>query len=168
MKRIILFLLLLAFFADARDFLNQFNCNDGIKRDYDNNGIPRHRNPGIPETSCFIETGAISIGANFMIGGYSSFFLDQEIYFKTNANAPEYPIRFVVYSDEKNYNMVQALVQTAYATRARVELIFVNPKYKILSTDSHLSDQTCFSNNDSSGKMVSINCPIQSIRLLQD
>jgi len=86
-------------------------------------------------------------------------------------NNKDVPIRFVVYEDEKDYNAIQAIVQTAYATRTAVSIIFENPNiegnhydYETFLT-KRKTESKCYVNEDLKGNIAFVNCPIQAIQL---
>lgn len=161
MKKIMVFVIVLAYFAFAQRVLDQAACNMGNSQ---------NSNMGIPAESCSITSFKISPGTNTSLNGSSMFFFDQDVTVNLVVNGAQknLPIRFVVYSDEKDYNTVQVLIQTAFASRSSLNVIFVNPFYKILQSDNHLNSQTCYVNKDRGGNAVSINCPIQAIQILSD
>ena len=95
------------------------------------------------------------------------FFIDQNL--KIRRNQQDIALRFVVYNDEVNYNAIQALAQTAYATRSKLTIVFENPNLELLTEAQFIvnrgTTQKCFSISNLSGNIASINCPVQSIEL---
>ncbi|MBR5693082.1 MAG: hypothetical protein IKX42_05230 [Fibrobacter sp.] len=153
-----------AYVLDASKF-----CNDGVKRDYDQTGVLRYNIPGIPDTSCHLTASAIFPGQNIPFNEpVSAFFFDQDVQFKLNGSTDALPIRFFIYSDQNEYSSVQALVETATALRANMNVIFVNPNVHLENVDRHHNNQNCYANKDNSGKVVSINCPLQAIHIVGD
>lgn len=155
-----------AVYAQANDLLDvQKNCNNGHSETGD------YARPAIAETSCFLTTARIAPGFDIhqQTDNPTVFFFDSFVYIKMNNK--DVPIRFVVYEDEKDYNTIQAIVQTAYATRAAVSIIFSNPKiednlydYETFLT-KRKTDSKCYVNSDLEGNIAFVNCPIQSIQL---
>lgn len=161
MKKIMVIVIVLVYFAFAQRVLNQAACNMGNSQ---------NSNMGIPAESCSITSFKISPGTNTSLNGSSMFFFDQDVTVNLMINGTQknLPIRFVVYSDEKDYNTVQVLIQTAFASRSSLSVVFVNPLYKLLQSDSHLNSQACYVNKDRGGEVVSLHCPIQAIQIIND
>lgn len=161
MKKIMMFVFVFAYCAFAEKILDQTACNMGSSQ---------NSNPGIPAESCSITSFKIAPGTNTSLNGSSMFFFDQDVTANLVINGIQknLPIRFVVYSDEKDYNTVQVLIQTAFASRSSLSVIFVNPLYKLLQSDSHLSNRACYINKDRDGNVININCPIQAIQIIID
>lgn len=167
----IYFVLMLAVFANAQDIINpERSCNDGKKHLYTNQSGTqemRYNLPNIPETSCVITVEHISPGHNNAPTGTTIFFFDHEL--KIKKDQKDVSIRFVVYNDDVNYNALQALVQTAYAMRSKMTVIFENPTLELLTENEFYSKrkttQKCYAVNNLSDEIASINCPIQSIGL---
>ena len=119
---------------------------------------------GIPDTSCSIMV--TNIGPGFEVplpnDGSVQFFFDSGYKVNLSGNQKKM-IRFNVFENEKEYKGIQALVQTAYATRAPLYVIFVNPLYtnypfaNIGSKRS--SSQACYDTG------LYYYCPVQAIQL---
>ncbi|MBR6942963.1 MAG: hypothetical protein IKH55_07880 [Fibrobacter sp.] len=171
MKKILFTIMfVLAVFANADGLLDvNTYCNDGK-----NPVTNEYNQPGITDTSCVLVATKVNPGFDMPVpvsGGIPWFFFDSG----TTINIPGYTkpvgIRFCVFSDEANYNAVQAIVQTAYATRAPVSIIFSNPTrtgkpYDLATFHARrANDKNCFKAEDLNGDIVSIVCPIESIQL---
>lgn len=162
----VLIAMLFAMYAHANDLLDvQKQCNNG----YTPTG--NYAQPAISETSCVLTATRIAPGFDIhqQTDNPSLFFFDSFIYVKMNNK--DVPIRFVVYEDEKDYNTIQAIVQTAYATRTAVSIIFENPNiegnhydYETFLT-KRKTESKCYVNEDLKGNIAFVNCPIQSIQL---
>lgn len=168
MKKIIVMALVFAVFAIARDVLDISSyCNNGYS------ASNQYNVPQIADSSCYLNTVAVTPGLDMNILGLSYFFFDTNVDFPGSdlkLGNQSVPIRFVVFDDEANYNAVQALIQTAYATRAPVTIIFANPKLKKYEFSEFMlskrkTEKKCYVAKDLNNDVVSINCPIQSILL---
>lgn len=161
MKKIMVFVIVFACCSFAQRVLDESACNMGNSE---------NSNLAIPPESCSITSFKIHPGTNTPLNGSSMFFFDQDVTanIMINGTQKNLPIRFVVYSDEKDYNTVQVLIQTAFASRSGLSVIFVNPSYKLLQSDNHLNSQACYLNKDRGGNVVSLNCPIQAIQIIGD
>lgn len=165
----ILLAMLFTVSAHASDFLNVLDisqqCNNGhvITKIY--------AQPGISETSCVMNATRIAPGFDlYLQTDYPSFFFfDTFVYIKINNK--DVPLRFVVYEDEKDYNAIQAIVQTAYAKHSAVSVIFANPMlpgnlYDFKSFFARRkTEKICYTNNDLNGEIAFVNCSIQAIQL---
>lgn len=163
-KFLIAFMLFFAAFANAKDYLNvNSQCNDGMSSTTVNQ-------LGMSPTSCSLIATKIAPGLDLHLQGegLSMFFFDSFVY--VTLNNVDIPIRFVVFEDEKDYNAIQAIAQTAYATRTPVSVIFQNPMragglYDLATFNTkRTTEKTCYK-SVVNGSIVSINCPIQSIQL---
>ena len=143
----------------------QKQCNDGYS------ATGNYAQSGISETSCVLTATRIAPGFDIhkQTDIPTLFFFDSFVYVKMNNK--DIPIRFVVYEDEKDYNAIQAIVQTAYATRTAVSIIFENPNiegnhydYETFLT-KRKTESKCYVNEDLKGNIAFVNCPIQSIQL---
>ena len=163
--------LVLAVLANAQDIINpDKSCNDGQQHQYTNQSgtqETRYNLPNIPKTSCVISAEHFAPGHNNAPTGSTFFFIDQNL--KIRRNQQDIALRFVVYNDEVNYNAIQALAQTAYATRSKLTIVFENPNLELLTEAQFIANrrttQKCFSISNLSGNIASINCPVQSIEL---
>lgn len=122
--------------------------------------------PGIEKGDCRIEATRIMPGFDLNLqAGTTRFFFDSFFSFPKNGTSISLPIRFVIWEDEKEYNAIQAIVQTAYATRAPLTVIFKNPDVEFwdFSADyvdtERKSSKSCYSTGDM------FYCPIKSIQL---
>lgn len=122
--------------------------------------------PGINQGDCRLEATKIMPGFDLNLqAGVTRFFFDTFCSFQKEGTTNPLPIRFVVWEDEKEYNAIQAIVQTAYATRAPLTVIFKNPdvEYWDFSADyvdtGRKSSKSCYSTGDM------FYCPIKSIQL---
>lgn len=130
--------------------------------------------PNIPKKSCRMHVVRTAPGFNFANSSDdpSFFFFDSNYSISLDKNSDPLPIRFIVLDDEKNYNAIQAIVQTAYATRAPLSINFANPTTDILDEDSFMNskksgtlEKRCYKVANLKGKTILIHCPIQSIQL---
>ncbi len=122
--------------------------------------------PGINQGDCRLETTRIMPGFDLNLqAGVTRFFFDTFFSFQKEGSTNPLPIRFVIWEDEKEYNAIQAIVQTAYATRAPLTIIFTNPNVKLWNFTDHYintdrkTSKACYSTGDM------IYCPIKSIQL---
>ena len=122
--------------------------------------------PGINQGDCRLEATKIMPGFDLNLqAGVTRFFFDTFFSFQKEGTTNSLPIRFVIWEDEKEYNAIQAIVQTAYATRAPLTVIFTNPNVKLLNFTDHYinterkTSKACYSTGDM------IYCPIKSIQL---
>ena len=115
---------------------------------------------GIPQTSCFCSLSTFSLGMN---QGY--FFIDTG--YDVSYNGGTYRLRVGVTSNSSYYNDFQAIVQTAYATRSVISLIYPNFALMPVKNASYdgLSDLECRINTDNNGAPANMYCPIQAITL---
>jgi hypothetical protein len=68
MKKLFFIVLTLFLYSNAENILDKAsNCNDGVKRDYDHNGVPRYTVPVIPDTSCILIMDSFLIGGDFKL-----------------------------------------------------------------------------------------------------
>ena len=165
-------LLGLAVLANANDVLNiSTQCNNG------SSGSNQYNQPKIGAASCYLTAVSVTPGFDLRLQNESCFFFDSGIKFpgselnsSLNLQNQSIPIRFVIFEDEKEYNSVQAIVQTAYATRTPVLVIFANPKIKLYELNTFMgskrkTEKNCYIARDLNNAVTSINCPIQSIQL---
>ena len=131
-----------------------------------------YNQPEIPPASCSMLATRIAPGFN--LSGTASdpslFFFDTFYYIKINNK--DLRVRFVIYDDEKDFNSIQAIVQTAYATRAPLSINFPNPMLNVLDYNSYINFKksgqpkyVCYTVSDLTGLATSLLCPIQSIQL---
>lgn len=165
MKKIIILISLVVCFACAEGLVRADgtavgNCNSPSD----------DSNKGVPGTSCNFVAKTITPGLNAAFAGESAFFFDADVYAPmiVDGKSKLIPLRFFSYENDKTYNTIQALVQTAYATRASMNVIFLNPFYTLLESDKHVSSESCYKNKDRAGNFVSINCRVQAIQLFNE
>lgn len=122
--------------------------------------------PGIELGDCRLEATKIMPGFDLNLqAGSTRFFFDSFFSFPKNGTSISLPIRFVIWEDEKEYNAIQAIVQTAYATRAPLTVIFKNPDVEYWDFSANYVDtgrkssKSCYSTGDM------FYCPIKSIQL---
>lgn len=114
---------------------------------------------GMPLTSCYLKSLSYSIG---MDRGY--FFIDTG--YDVNYKGHIYRLRLGVTSSSDYYNDFQAIVQTAYATRSTITIIYPNSDVTSVGNGNYgLTDSECRVNTDNKGKPANMYCPIQSITL---
>lgn len=167
MKKIVIAVLAVVAFANARIMLENNNaCKD---------------DSGKPVNSCQISLSEFSFGQNFETSGANMFFFGSEdllvsksaIPADVTGEAPSLPIRFFIMSDNAAYNSAMSLVHTAYASKATITVIFMNPIAKVFENNTEYSKSsskghTCYVNYDNANKPNSINCPIMAITLSQN
>lgn len=153
-------------FANAQSMLEKTSCNGY----------------GNPDNSCNVTFTSFSFGQNFSTDGTGMFFFDAPDFtvsasvLPKSANVPlnteKLPIRFFVNSDESGYNSAMSLIHTAYASRASVNVIFMNPiaaLYKDMRTfNANRPSRQCYVNRLDDGTPFSILCPVMAITLLQN
>ena len=123
--------------------------------------------PGIEVGECRLDVSKMAPGFELHLqDGRTRFFFESFYSIKMNVNDNSgLPIRFVVWEDEKEYNAIQAIVQTAYATRAPLSIVFDNPKKSVYNLDEYYitttrkREKTCYLKDNI------IYCPIKSIQL---
>ncbi|MCF0215763.1 MAG: hypothetical protein HUK21_04760 [Fibrobacteraceae bacterium] len=117
---------------------------------------------GIANTSCIVSTNILSIGMSIDASG-AIFFMDQDA-----VKYGDRPIRFYVHSSDFTYKELQAILQTAYATRSSVGIIYANPSEggAGLAKDSSLTNVTTQQCRIIDA-LSALYCPIQSIALFQ-
>ena len=167
MKKIFLLVLLSVLFAHSQTVFENADCNI----------------VGNPQNSCSITFSRFSFGQNFGTSGTNMFFFDvADLLISKDAlpssasvpldpNAPVLPIRFFILSSDVGYNAAMSLIHTAYASRASVKVIFMNPAAKLLKNESsykaNTKSQQCYVNRVD-GNPYSIHCPIMSITLSEN
>lgn len=121
---------------------------------------------GVEQNDCRLKTSKIMPGFDLNLqNGATRFFFDSFFSIQVNGSSNPLPIRFVIWEDEKEYNAIQAIVQTAYATRTTLSIIFVNPHHETyVFSDDYVNtirktSKACYS----AGGMFY--CPIKSIQL---
>ena len=113
MKKILLFFLSFA----TLPFAGELYCNDGSTDIY-----------GIPPTACRAVSSNFTFGLLQGYGGSPNYyFIDFQDILLTIGSETNVPLRFIIYSSEPNYHSIQALTQTAFATNAKLVVIFENP-----------------------------------------
>jgi hypothetical protein len=169
--------LFFAVFANADDVLDvKTQCNNGpiSSSSSTSSSSSANRVVGLADTSCYLIATTIRPGFDLPVesDGPSSFYFDQNYSIQLKNVKKPVPIRFVVYEDESNYNAVQAIVQTAYATKAPLSVIFANPtlRSKPYDLDTYLTkkrkkDKNCYTSEDVKEGVIALNCPILSIQL---
>ena len=170
----------LAMWAGAEDVLDAGTfCNDGKMHEYakaDGTKEIRYNLPAIPDTSCYLVATEVKPGINISPAGVSLFFFDQNFSFSLNVKEngvvkkKTLPMRFVIFEDEKDYNAIQAIVQTAYASRGSLSLIFTNPGVKTYDFSTYIQSKRkkeswCYTTTDASGNVIQLQCPVQSVQL---
>ena len=173
MKKIVIAVLAVVAFANARIMLENNNaCKD---------------DSGKPVNSCQISLSEFSFGQNFELSGVNMFFFGSEDLLVSKSafpaavgfpedvtgEAPSLPIRFFIMSDNAAYNSAMSLVHTAYASKATITVIFMNPISDVFKNNTEYSKSsskghTCYVNYDNANKPNSINCPIMAITLSQN
>lgn len=104
---------------------------------------------GIPDTSCWVTSASFSVSMDVNEGDVSVFSL--QVYdVQLKVDGKEKYVRLTIGSDQPRFNEIQALMQTAYATRSVIAAIFPNP---------NIENTSCFINGDL------VYCPIQALML---
>lgn len=119
----------------------------------------------------FDATATIPLNDCEMTGLKDYFFgLQKDVFFiHTNISIPykskSYKLRFFVTKDASNYNAMMAIVQTAYASRSKLNVIYPNPSViSVIDLSAHKFDNDkCGFNNDGLGNPAHLYCPIESI-----
>lgn len=167
MKKLYLSVLSAVAMANAQTSLQNANCNVA----------------GNPKNSCYVTFSRFSFGQNFGTSGINVFFVESadllisKDALPASANVPldssnpVLPIRFFILSNDAGYNAAMSLIHTAYATRASVNVIFMNPAAKLLKNESsykaNTKSQQCYVNRVDDIP-YSIHCPIMSITLTEN
>ena len=114
---------LFAVFVHANDLLDvQKQCNNGYL------ATDNYTRPRISEASCVLTATRDAPGFDIhKQTGKSTLFFFFDSFVCAKKNNKDISIRFVVYENDKDYNAIQTIVQTAYATRVTIEIIFDNP-----------------------------------------
>lgn len=114
MKKIMLFLFLVA----SLTYSAGFYCNDGVTDVY-----------AIGKTACHAYTENFTFGLIQSIDGSPSYyFVDFNDVLFTIGSEQNVAVRLIVYSNESDFNSIQAITQTAYATNSMLHIIFRNPE----------------------------------------
>lgn len=129
---------------------------------------------GTPNTSCSVVLDKLRFGQVFQLNGNSMSFFQSSDFNIAVADLPsaasvtEYPdrkklpVRFYIYANDKDYNSAMSLLHTAYATKASVNVVFVNPMvtlfkneaaYKASATDK----DACYVIYDDNTQLPSVN-----------
>ncbi|PBC75203.1 hypothetical protein [Fibrobacter intestinalis] len=120
------------------------------------------QNPGIPTQSCY------EILSSFYMGIQSAdgmFFIDTDK--DVQYNNKTYKLRFFVTATSSSYNQIQALAQTGYATRSRIEVIYPNYAETTVTNATALNNTNCSTNTDNAGNAAYMYCPIQALSILE-
>lgn len=141
MKRLLLLFLSIV----AIPFAGELYCNDGSTDLY-----------GIPPTAC------LAVSTNFTFGLLQDFdgstnyyFIDFHDILLTIGSEENVPLRFIIYSNEPNYHSMQALTQTAFATNAKLSVIFENPELsQNLTTTAANGRKVCYRYGGTGSSMV--------------
>ena len=164
MKKVLLVIIVFAIFANAQIMLESINCNKATN----------------PEKSCQLGFSRFSFGQNFGTGGTNMFFFDvsglsisknvlpNAVNVPPNQGSPTLPIRFFILSSEAGYNSAMSLIHTAYASRASLSVIFMNPLDGLFKDEqsfvANYPTQRCYVNRINN-EPISILCPIMAITL---
>lgn len=125
----------------------------------------------ICNANAFDATATIPLNDCEMKGLKDYFFgLQNDVFFiHTNISvtykSKSYKLRFFVTRDAVTYNAVMAIVQTAYASRSKLNVIYPNPDVtSVVNLNAHKFDKDkCGFNNDGLGNPAHLYCPIESI-----
>lgn len=127
-------------------------------------GTSKGQTTGIPPQSCFEKLATYHIGIQT---GDGMFYIDSDldIRFKNKT----YRLRFFITSASNSYNQIQALAQTGYVTRSKIEVIY--PNYSITTVTNAntvaLNNRNCSTNTDDLGNPVNMYCPIQALSIFE-
>ncbi len=118
---------------------------------------------GIPAQSCYERLSSFNVGLQTSDG---IFFIDfgKDI----QHNGKTYRMRFFITPTSTSYNQIQALAQTGYATRSRMEIIYPNyATTTVTNANAGLNDTNCSTNTDNVGNAAYMYCPIQALSILE-
>lgn len=127
-------ILVLCFFVCSWSMAAELYCNDGSTDAY-----------GIPETSCHVYTSDFTFGLiQATDGTVVYYYVDFNDVRFTIGSEENVVLRYIVYSNESNFNSVQAITQTAFATNSKMHVIFKNPELpQNLNTDGVNGRRLC-------------------------
>ena len=151
MKNIIFFI----FVFLGTSLAGEFYCNDGKTDKY-----------GIPETSCKAISSNFNFGLLQSVDGHTNYyFIDFADIFFTIGNEHSVQLRYIINSNELNYNAIQALTQTAFATNASLSVIFKSPYLsQNLTTPGPYGRNLCYRYAGEGSSMV---CHIDAMTILR-
>lgn len=118
---------------------------------------------GIPTQSCYERLSSFYMGIQTANG---MFFIDfgKDIQYK----GKNYRLRFFITTASDSYNQIQALAQTGYATRSKVEIIYPNyATTAVIDANAGLNNANCGTNTDNAGNAAYMYCPIQALSVLE-
>lgn len=180
-KLLFVFIFIFAIFANAEYLNTTTQCNNGplssnsaSSSSSSTSSASGYNQSGIPPASCVLATTHIApgFGLSATVNDPSFFYFDSGYLVNLSGIGNGIRIRFVVYEDEKDYNAIQALVQTGYATRAPVHVIFENPTVSVIDYATYKAlkktgnqGKTCYTVSDLNNQVSVLNCPIQAISL---
>ncbi len=181
MKRMFYIMFLFVICAQANEIFDlESQCNKGelglksssSKKASSSSSAAGYNHSEIPSASCSMLVTKLAPGFNFSekAGDRSQFYFDT--FYDVVLNGVTLRVRFFVCDDEKDYNAIQAVVQTAYATRTTLSINFVNPQVNVLNFDEYENlknkgtlVKTCYFAHDLTQAATTLYCPIQSIQL---
>lgn len=106
------------FFLLPMAYAAELYCNNGVTDVY-----------GIPENSCHAYSDNYTFGLIQATDGSSSYyFVDFNDITFTIGTEENVVIRYMIFSNEANFNGIQAITQTAFATNSKLHIIFKNPE----------------------------------------
>ncbi len=114
---------------------------------------------GMPMKSCTIDNltnyTLIVNGSRFMIDTYQT----------VTYNGESFGLRLYVTNTVPEYNPIMALAQNAFATRAPLHIIYVNPAVTNIINADYLNNKNCGINRNNDGTPAYMHCPIQSFTI---
>ena len=136
-------------------FAGEFYCNDGSSNI-----------EGISETSCVATSSNFTFGLLQAANGTANYyFVDFADITFTIGSEKNVVLRYIIHSNEPNFNAIQALTQTAFATNARLSVIFRNPGLaQNLTTVGPNGEKLC---HRYMGKGSSMVCHVDAISILR-
>ncbi len=127
-------------------------------------GTGQGQTTGIPPQSCYERLATYHVG--IQTGG-GMFYIDSGLDIQFNNKT--YRLRFFITSTSNTYNQIQALAQTGYATRSKIEVIY--PNYAITNVTNAntvaLNNTNCSTNTDNLGNPANMYCPIQALSIFE-
>lgn len=144
-------LLFLAF--TSMSFAGELLCNDGTTDNY-----------GAPVTSCIASSSNFTFGLTQEADGSAYYyFVDFHDVLLTIDSEENVPLRLIVYSSEPNFNSIQALTQTAFATNSKLQVIFKSPALpQNFSTTGPNEHTLCYRFSGAGGSVV---CHVDALTL---
>ena len=178
-KLLFVFIFIFAIFANAEILNTATQCNNGSfssnsasSSSSSTSSASGYNLPEIPSASCALAATHIAPGFDLSATASNPSDFDSGYLVNLSGIGNGIRIRFVVYEDEREYNAIQALVQTAYATRAPIHVVFENPTVNVLDYATYVNlrkignqGKTCYTVPDLNNQVKVLYCPIKGINL---